>query len=244
MKNKIKIFMLAVFIVIIGYSCAQLDSLAEKEQSDNTNLSDDSQLSALTTSSGSIENFFGATYSYNLDVESNIDTITVLPVASDSGATIKVNNVSVDSGSSSNSISLETGENIINVLVTAEDGTKQNYSLVINRLNSVVVESLALSADWHEGILIAGEEMWFSIDAVSGVEYTISWDGKYDSMVEPDNTADIVVTATDDLTNGTDFFTEIWVPSESIIPDYTGLVYIKVNGRTGYASGTFGIKVE
>ena len=70
-------------------------------------------------------------YIYALEMLPELDTITVIPTASDDGAQITVNGVPVDSGSPSAPI--EVGENGVqlDILVTAEDGTMRTYILNI-----------------------------------------------------------------------------------------------------------------
>ncbi|GEP40960.1 cadherin-like beta sandwich domain-containing protein [Brevifollis gellanilyticus] len=88
-------------------------------------------LSALTLSSGGLTpGFDAATTSYTADIPAGTVSMTVTPTKADSGATIKVNDNAVASGSASGSITLQVGDNAINILVTAEDGvTTKSYTV-------------------------------------------------------------------------------------------------------------------
>jgi len=77
----------------------------------------------------------GADYrDYSATVVNTFTSITVTPVLTDPGASIKVNGVPVVSGNASAQIPLSVGANIINAVVTAQDGiTIKNYSITITR---------------------------------------------------------------------------------------------------------------
>jgi gliding motility-associated-like protein len=97
--------------------------------------SNDANLSAFTISSGTLSPTFAAgTITYTASVTSGTSSITVTPTRNQANATIKVNNTAVTSGSASGSISLNTGDNVITTVVTAQDGTTtKTYTLTVNR---------------------------------------------------------------------------------------------------------------
>lgn len=83
---------------------------------------------ALTPSSGT------ANYNYTASVGSTIGSIKLIPTAADATATIRVNSVVVASGVQSQAITLATGANVINTVVTAQDGTTtKTYKLTVTR---------------------------------------------------------------------------------------------------------------
>jgi Autotransporter beta-domain/Cadherin-like beta sandwich domain/IPT/TIG domain len=92
-------------------------------------------LSNLVLSSGTLSpTFAGGTTSYTATVGNATSTITVTPTVSDSNATVKVNTVTVVSGSASGSIALNVGTNTITTVVTAQDGaTTQTYTTTVTR---------------------------------------------------------------------------------------------------------------
>jgi hypothetical protein len=97
--------------------------------------STDATLSGLSLSAGAISPTFNATTtSYTLHVPNSTTSTTVTPTATDSHATIKVNNVAVTSGNASGSINLDIGDNTITTVVTAEDQTTtKSYTVTVTR---------------------------------------------------------------------------------------------------------------
>lgn len=98
-------------------------------------LSSDASLSALSLSSGTLSPAFAAaTLSYAATVANSVPSVTVTPVATNSGASIKVNSATVASGSASGAQSLNVGSNTLSVLVTAQDGaTSKTYTVAVTR---------------------------------------------------------------------------------------------------------------
>jgi len=93
-------------------------------------------LSSLTLSSGNLSPVFSiGAFEYTASVSSSTSSIRVTPVSVDSRAEIKVNGLAVPSGQASNWISLNTGTNIINIVVTSEDSNNTNtYRITVTRL--------------------------------------------------------------------------------------------------------------
>lgn len=94
-------------------------------------------LSSLTVNNGQIPIsplFAPQTFAYTIaDVSNSTSSISVTPNAQDPRANIKVNGVSVASGSAT-SVGLNVGSNTINIVVTAVDGTTiQAYTLTVVR---------------------------------------------------------------------------------------------------------------
>ncbi|QYR21853.1 cadherin-like beta sandwich domain-containing protein [Paenibacillus sp. sptzw28] len=106
-------------------------------------------LSNLALSSGSLSPAFASgVQSYTASVANNVTSVTVTPTASDLNATLTVNGKAVASGAASAAIPLSVGDNRIDVLVTAEDGTTaKTYTVIVTRSasNSTDLSSLALS---------------------------------------------------------------------------------------------------
>ncbi len=102
--------------------------------------SSNADLVGLTMSPGSLVPVFAsATVTYNSSVSNATSSVTVTPIASEINSTIqvRVNNgsySSVSSGTISGSLPLNVGANIIDVLVTAQDGnTTKTYTITVNR---------------------------------------------------------------------------------------------------------------
>lgn len=91
-----------------------------------TTLKNNANLASLTTTAGSLTPAFDSGITrYTVAVAAGTSSVTVTPSVSDSTATLKVNGVSLTSGSESSPASLGYGDNAINVLVTAQDGVTQ-----------------------------------------------------------------------------------------------------------------------
>ena len=96
-------------------------------------LSSDATLSALALSAGALV-FDSATTSYAVEVASHVASVTVTPTVTDAGATVTVNGTAVESGEPSAAIALVVGETVIEVVVTAEDGTAtRTYAVTVTR---------------------------------------------------------------------------------------------------------------
>ena len=97
-----------------------------------------STLSNLAMSAGSLSPTFASTSTaYSASVANNVTTISLTPTLTDPTASVKVNGVSVTSGSSSTAIPLTVGANQVTVLVTAQDGTTtRTYTVSVTRAAS------------------------------------------------------------------------------------------------------------
>jgi len=106
----------------------------------------DATLKSLNISAGTLSPKFSASKtSYKVSVSSKINRFTVTPTMN-KYASIKVNNISVTSGKKSQNITLQTGNNIISIVVTAQDGkTKKTYRLTINKKKSIIIPKFNLN---------------------------------------------------------------------------------------------------
>jgi sugar lactone lactonase YvrE len=111
--------------------------------------SDNANLSGLTLSGGNSLGtaFDSSTTSYTANVANSVSSIRVTPTAADSTAIMTVNGTLVTSGLASDEIILNVGDNTITVVVTAQDGTTQTYTVVVTRAasNNGALSSLNLS---------------------------------------------------------------------------------------------------
>ena len=105
----------------------------------------DATLSGLVLSDGTGEvaltpAFDPATQSYTASVANSVTSVTVTATVADHSATVTVNGVAVASGSPSDAIDLEVGENVITVVVTAGDGaTTLTYTVTVTQATVVPV---------------------------------------------------------------------------------------------------------
>jgi len=94
-------------------------------------------LSNLSLSSSTLNPVFAPlTDSYTANVANGIASVTITPVTADATATVKVNGTTVISGTASASIALTTGDNLISIAVTAQDGAVNTYSVTVTRSGS------------------------------------------------------------------------------------------------------------
>ena len=120
--------------------------------------STDATLSGLVLSDGTGEvaltpAFDPATQSYTAMVGNSVASVAVTATVADDSATVTVNGVAVASGSPGDAIDLEVGENVITVVVTAEDGaTTVTYTVTVTQ--ATVVPALPLGGALLFGILL------------------------------------------------------------------------------------------
>lgn len=131
-----------------------------------TSYSSNSRLAQLGTSYGALSPLFAPdTTAYSLEVPNGISTLSVMPVAEQPGAFIRVNGSPVGSGQTSAALPLAVGSTVITVLVTAEDGVAtRTYTMTVGRSGPVemVVDSpaggqVADGATYDFGALLAGQ---------------------------------------------------------------------------------------
>jgi hypothetical protein len=117
---------------------------------------DSSYLSNLTTQSRSgaialTPAFVKTTQSYNASVANNITGVTFTPTAENSAATIKINGtVTVVSGQTSSSFTLNEGNNTFNIAVTS-GGTTFTYTVVIARAYNLLLNKIDIAYIYRGG---------------------------------------------------------------------------------------------
>ncbi|WP_291400567.1 cadherin-like beta sandwich domain-containing protein, partial [Daejeonella sp.] len=109
-------------------------------------------LSALSISPGTLEQTFNAqTLSYTATVPFSQTSLQISATKAETNAKISLNGVALASATLSNSLSLKAGQNVFQLVVTAEDGlTKKNYSITIQRQSpstNATLEFLSLTPD-------------------------------------------------------------------------------------------------
>nr|WP_256484439.1 cadherin-like beta sandwich domain-containing protein [Mucilaginibacter flavidus] len=126
-----------------------------------TRLSNNAALTTLKISpSTSLMLVSGADYKdYTTTVPNSETSVKITPTAQDATASIKVNGVATVSGTASAAIPLSVGDNVVNTVVTAQDGvTTKTYSIKFTRLPSsnANLTSLALSSGTLTPVFAAG----------------------------------------------------------------------------------------
>ena len=104
--------------------------------------SSDSSLSNLTTNLGINEEFSKDNYQYTLDTKEH--EVTIIPTVNNKFASYKIYDINGDIVE--DKVTLETGQNMYMIVVTAEDESTSTYSLIINRTpkNIATIEKLGL----------------------------------------------------------------------------------------------------
>jgi hypothetical protein len=193
-------------------------------------LSTDASLSNLTISDGTLAPAFDpATQSYAASVNNVVGSITVTPTTNDANATVTVDGTAVVSGSASGSISLNVGDNAIDVVVTAEDGaTTQTYTVTVTRdappistdasLSDLTLSAAALDQIFQSNSFTYTATVSYAMasttvtptanDAnatvtVNGTAVASGSSSGSIALAEGDNTIDVVVTAEDGATTQT-----------------------------------------
>lgn len=100
--------------------------------------SDNAYLSDLTVNNGTLNPVFNkATLEYTVDVDRTVTSMDVTATTEDSRATMQVNGVTVTSPYTLVLSPLASGETVVTILVTAQDGTEKTYKVTINRENDI-----------------------------------------------------------------------------------------------------------
>jgi hypothetical protein len=81
--------------------------------------------------------FNPATTEYTAKVDNHVISLNLMPTVSESHATVKVNNQTVNSGTNSNAISLNVGINQVDIIVTAQNGTTKTYHFNVTRASKI-----------------------------------------------------------------------------------------------------------
>ena len=144
-----------------------------EEESSNANLSN------LGIRPNDFSGFTPGTTTYNVTVPEDVESVEVYATAQDSNATI----------SGTGNKTLEYGENALNVVVTAEDGTTKTYTINVTREGEEVTEETTEVVNGLSSITIGDLELSpsFKTDVY---EYTVKYIGE-------DTSLDIQTVATD-----------------------------------------------
>ena len=158
-----------------------------------TTLSANADLSALALSSGTLTPTFASdTTSYTASVSNATTSITVTPTVSQANATVKVNNVTVTSGTASGAIALEVGSNTITTVVTAHDGaTAKTYTVNVVRQSSTALggtddfnDNSKDTSKWGTDVVSGGATF---LETNSRLEYLVTspHGGKWEDIQRP-----------------------------------------------------------
>jgi len=122
------------FLVVVGDASGSYSGSGAYRLTKNAGVSANATLSNLVLSAGALSPAFASgTLNYTANVVGANNTITATPTLADATATVKVNGVAVANGTPSGPIALNSGNNLINVVVTAQNGvTTRTYTVNVN----------------------------------------------------------------------------------------------------------------
>ncbi|WKL47487.1 MBG domain-containing protein [Flavobacterium pectinovorum] len=107
---------------------------AASKPSDNAGLSD------IVVSEGTLSPEFNTdTKNYTVDVPNETNSIVTTPTPIDPNATVEIIVDGKTVTDNTSPIDLKTGENVVTIVVTAPDGTKETYTVIVNREDAVPV---------------------------------------------------------------------------------------------------------
>ncbi|ABR49921.1 copper amine oxidase domain protein [Alkaliphilus metalliredigens QYMF] len=112
--------------------------------------------------------------SYSANVGSGISSMNVTTVIEDSNATVAINGNSVASGSVI-PISLNTGNNTITIVVTAENGSIKTYTIIVNRASSNAGGSINSSSRDGSSTQNLAIVKTNPTEAIEGIAYSYSF---------------------------------------------------------------------
>jgi gliding motility-associated-like protein len=145
--------------------------------------SNNGTLSSLLMNSGStlfLTSSNTTTVNYTTSVNPTVSSVMFTPTAQQPGATITVNGVAVNSGSTSGAITLNSGPTIVTTVVTAPDGvTTKTYYVTVNKVGSNNARLNALVLNPHSALALVSA-------TPTNVEYT---------TVVPDTVGTVTLTA-------------------------------------------------
>ncbi|MCB1177023.1 MAG: cadherin-like beta sandwich domain-containing protein [Leptospiraceae bacterium] len=101
-------------------------------------------LSNLIVSTGVLNPLFNpGTLNYSFTVDHTVTNLEIFPTATDSNSNITINGSFVASGSGSGNLNLNFGTNSYSIIVTAQNGTSNNYSISVIRTQPSSINTLS-----------------------------------------------------------------------------------------------------
>jgi len=172
----------------------------------NRAASDDATLSNLTVSAGTLNPVFAAsTTSYTVSVANDVTSLTVTGTANHSQATVSGNGAKT----------LVVGDNVVSIVVTAEDGTTNTYTVTVVRaasddatLSSLTISSGTLSPAFEANATNYAVNVTTSVTSIdvtgtaTHANATVSGNGTK-TLIVGVNVVSLVVTAEDGTTTKT-----------------------------------------
>ena len=175
--------------------------------------SSDSKLKSLTVSNGTI-NFNADTLQYYIEVGSNINSIRFEAVPNDSKASVKL----------PDNLSLNTGVNNFEIIVTAEDGTTTTYKISVNKLEKLLSDNALLKS-----LSIKGHNIKFSSDVFEYNLGTIKHNSLDIKAISDDTNSNVKIYGSNNIGKNDTIIVRVTSQSGNI-KDY--VIYANYNGST------------
>ena len=209
-----------------------------------TRQSNDATLSALTLSNGSLSpSFASGTLAYTASVANAVSTVTVTPTTNDANATVTVNG-----NPATTPVPLTVGANTVTILVTAQDGTTQSYTLAVTRaassdatLSALTLSNGSLSPSFASGTLAYTASVANTVSTVTvtpttnDANATVTVNGNPATTPVPlavgANTVTIQVTAQDGVTT----------QSYTLAVTRDAALTVALTGPSGVVTGPFNV---
>ncbi|MBL9116473.1 MAG: cadherin-like beta sandwich domain-containing protein [Verrucomicrobiaceae bacterium] len=135
--------------------------------------SSDADLSNLLTNIGNLEPTFQASVTqYDLSVSETTSAVTFSPTAANAFASLKINDVSLQSGGTSLPIAIVPGPNEVKIVVTAQDATTKTYTVNVNRTFGGPPRIISQPAS---RIAATGMMVGFQVGAIGAGTITYEW---------------------------------------------------------------------
>ena len=163
----VKSFISIVSIGLLLTACKPSDP----DQSNSIQFNANTQLTTFELSTGTLTpEFDPSVTSYSVSVANDVSDISITPRSADSTQSIQVNGIDVVMNSTTSSIALVSGENVITAVVTAEDGvSKRVYVIDVVNLPQSSQELLSNKIYYIEATNLSSDGV---VEEITSAEFT------------------------------------------------------------------------
>jgi hypothetical protein len=155
--------------------------------------SSNARLAALSLSAADLDQVFQpGTTDYSATVSLLISTTTVTPATDDANASVTVNGTQVVSGTASEDITLNEGDNTITLVVTAEDAvTTSTYTIVVTRQSAasfaqqayIKASNTDIADEFGDAVALSGDTLAVGATGEDGAATGIGGDESDNSAI-------------------------------------------------------------